>query len=185
MVTLYTVHVDEIPIFLPHDLWDKEYEEGQVTPTDAKLSLEDNKSGSLSFSVLPENLAYDSIELICSTVKVTEYIYNDDGTPYKEPTILWKGRAIFVEEDINGVRSYTCEGALAFLNDIICYPINAYILSDIVKPDETRGIVTTKQMQNEAFRQGLQDYLDTGGNWDKDSNVAGSTFRQASVDYRI
>lgn len=181
MVTLYTIHVDGIPAFLPRDLWNEEYEEEQVTPTEAKLSLEDNKSGSLSFSVLPENLAYDSIELICSTIKVTEYIYNNDGTPYKAPTILWKGRAIFVEEDINGVRSYTCEGALAFLNDIICYPINAGILSDIVKPDEERGIITTKQMQNEAFRQGLQNYLDTGGNWDKDTNVTGSTFKQANV----
>lgn len=181
MVTLYSIHSDDTPVLLPEHLGGNYYEDEQITPTEAKLTLEDNKSGSLEISLLPENLAYDKIELIRSTLKVTEYAYNDDGTLASE-TILWKGRAISIDEDINRVRSIICEGALAFLNDIVCYPISTTIASDVIVPDVKKGIVTEIDMKNEAFRSGLQEYLDTGGNTDSTiSRKEGSLFKQSSV----
>lgn len=164
MVTLYTIHADDVPVYLPLDLrGNTSYEDEEVTPTSANLVMEDNKSGSLEFSILPANKAYDEIELIVSTIKVKEYVYEDDGSLHSE-TILWKGRPISVEEDMDGIRTFTCEGALAFLNDIICYPITNAIVSEVVTPSS--GITTAKAMRNEAMRLALSDYLDYGGNQD-------------------
>lgn len=177
MVTLYTVYADDIPVYLPKDLWDDDYEGEKVTPTVANLTMEDNKSGSFEFSILPQHQAYDEIELITTTIKVTEYVYDDDGS-LENKNILWKGRVISIEDDMDGTRTFTCEGALAFLNDIICYPITNAIVSDVVTSDD--GYSTAKAMKNEALRQALQDYLDDGGNTLDDGRDEGTIFRNSS-----
>lgn len=177
MVTLYTVHADDTVIYLPKDMWDEDYEEEQVTPTAANLTMEDNKSGSFVFSLLPQNLAYDEIDLLKTTIKVTEYVYDDDGS-LDSKTILWKGRVISIEEDMTGIKTFTCEGALAFLNDIICYPTTNAIVSDVVTADD--GYDSAKEMRNAAFKQALQDYLDDGGN-STSAYAEGSTFAKSKV----
>lgn len=178
MVTLYTVHADDVPVYLPPDMWDKDYDDGQVTPIVSKLAMEDNKSGTFEFTVLPSNLAYDEIELICTTIKVTEYVYEDDGTLHSKQ-ILWKGRAISVEDDMSQNRTFTCEGALAFLNDIICYPISNRITSDVITPYS--GVTSIRAMKNQALKEALQDYLDDGGNNNQNVGDDGSLFKQSGI----
>lgn len=180
MVTLYTIHADGTPGYLPKDLWGDSYISENVTPTSARLVTEDNKSGTLTFSILPDNLAYDKITLICSTIKVTEHVYDDCGSEVSDK-IIWMGRPISIEEDMEHVRSYVCEGALAYLNDIICYPLDATITSEVVVPDETNGIVTATDMKNEAIKRALQTFLDTGGNSDSYLNDSGNLFEIASI----
>lgn len=174
MVTLYTVYADNIPVYLPEDLWDGNYEGEQITPTVAKLTMEDNKSGSIEFSILPQHPAYDEIELITTTIKVTEYVYDDDGS-LKNKNILWKGRVISIEDSMDGIRTFTCEGALAFLNDIICYPTTNAIVSEVITSDD--GYDDEEEMKNEALRRALQDHLDNGGNQNAGTYTHGGLFR--------
>lgn len=191
MVTLYAVHADGIPVYVPKALWDLTYKPENVTPTSAVLTTEDNKSGNLTFTVLPDNLAYNEIRLIRSTIKVTEYVYDDNGALVSQK-ILWKGRPISIEEDINGFRTYICEGALAFLNDIVCYPIMGGWYSWIFDIFDAKGVdretakqevkaLTAEEQQNMVYKYGIQDYLDTGGN-QSDVGSEGSLFRYTDYD---
>lgn len=174
MVTLYTVYADDIPVYLPKDLWDDDYEGEKVTPTVANLIMEDNKSGSFEFSILPQHPAYDEIELITTTIKVTEYVYDDEGS-LENKTILWKGRVISIEDSMDGIRTFSCEGALAFLNDIICYPTTNAIVSEVITSYD--GYDDEEEMKNEALRRALQDHLDNGGNQTTGAYSHGGLFR--------
>lgn len=170
MVTLYSIHSNGVPAYLPENLWTAPYEKEQVTPTSAKLITEDNKSGYLTFSILKDNLAYDVIEMVTSDIKVTEYVYDDDGKLFSQK-IIWKGRAISVEEDIYDTRSYTCEGGLAFLNDIVCYPVeggwNHWIFDLLDHSDASKEKIkkmSAEEQKNMVYKYAIQNYLDTGGN---------------------
>lgn len=178
MVTLYTIHADGNPVYLPVDLYGSTTydDKKQITPMMAKLAMEDNKSGTLEFSIFKENLMYDDIDLMRTTIKVTEYVYNDDGTLNRK-TILWKGRVIAIDTNMDQIRTFTCEGALAFLNDIVCYPISNRISSGVAE-----GSGTAKTLKNEALSEALQDYLDDGGNNDPKSIMdEGHIFRGSGI----
>ena len=175
MVTLYTVHADGVPVFLPKDSWDSDYEPENVTPTKAVSTLEDNHSGTLTFSILPSHIAYNTIELITSTIKVTEHVYNDDGIIASEK-IIWMGRPISIDEDItSNTKSYICEGALSYLNDIVCYPLDGGWYCWIFDIYDDQGIdretaeqevknLTANEQKNMLYKYAIQKYLDTGGN---------------------
>lgn len=78
------------------------------------LDLADSESGSFSF-VLPRTHPYykTGIDLFTDTVYVTRS-YLDNTYPER---IIWDGRPIVEEVDTYGNKQYTCEGALAYLND--------------------------------------------------------------------
>ena len=117
MLTVYTIDCNGTYIYLPEGMNDS-YTLEQVACTNATLEMEDCKSGSLTFSIMPTNNAYNSITLMSSIIKVVEHTYKGSSSSGSSQTIF-KGRAISCEEDLTGKRTYTCEGALAFLNDII------------------------------------------------------------------
>lgn len=73
-----------------------------------KLTMELNKAGSFEFTIPPSNIAYDKIKLMLTTIDIVE-----------RGTIIWTGRPTEVREDIYNRRTYTCEGALAFFNDVV------------------------------------------------------------------
>ena len=75
---------------------------------DPKLTLEMNGPGSLEFKLAPGHPAYDRIKLFKSTIDVLE---NDE--------VIWTGRCISFEMDLNKIKSFKCEGALAFFKDIV------------------------------------------------------------------
>lgn len=71
-----------------------------------KLKLKDNSAGSLTFTLPPCNIAYNTIKHLSTYI----YVYRDDEE-------IWSGRVIDEKKDFWNNRSLTCEGRLAFLND--------------------------------------------------------------------
>ena len=77
---------------------------------DPRLTLEINDPGALEFKLYPDHPAYNKIKLFDSTIDVIE-----------NGKIIWTGRCISFEIDINKIKSFHCEGALAFFNIVLPY----------------------------------------------------------------
>ena len=76
------------------------------------LSLSAGKAGSFTFSITPDNLAYEGVKKLKSYIDV-----------YKDSFLLFSGRVINVTVDFNLTMTVTCEGLLAILNDSILRPV--------------------------------------------------------------
>ena len=70
-----------------------------------------NKAGSFTFKIPPTNPLYGSLKKLKSIISV-----------YKDGDIFWKGRVLDERKDFNKIKEITCEGELAFLNDVIVAP---------------------------------------------------------------
>lgn len=70
-----------------------------------------NKAGSFTFKIPPTNPLYGSLKKLKSIIAV-----------YKDDNIFWKGRVLDERKDFNKIKEVTCEGELAFLNDVIIAP---------------------------------------------------------------
>lgn len=79
-----------------------------------KLKQKINTADTLTFSITPDHPLYDSIEKLNSTLRLYE-IDNDN-------TLMFKGRVIDTNDTIEGIRTYTCESILGYLNDSIQPP---------------------------------------------------------------
>lgn len=77
------------------------------------LSLELNKSGTLTFQIASSHENRDQIRPLASEV----YVYRDN-------TVYWIGRPIMVEEDFSLLATVTCEGVLGYLLDTQIPPFN-------------------------------------------------------------
>lgn len=97
---MYKVYVDDLLI---HDQLSPDKNIHLINPV---LKMQENSAGSLTFDVLPGHAGYDEVERFVSTIAVE-----------KEGRVIWTGRAIQQAENFQGTRTYTCEGALAYLND--------------------------------------------------------------------
>ena len=97
---MYKVYVDDI---LLHDQSSPDKSIHLISPN---LKMQENAAGSFEFTIPPDHSAYNEIDLITSTIAVK-----------KENRIIWTGRPLQAQEDFWGRKKYTCEGALAFLND--------------------------------------------------------------------
>lgn len=84
-----------------------------------QLDIEANSAGTLSFVIGPNMDGYTKLELLTHTI----YVERMNTRPMAEhgipSTIIWAGRVLEDERDINNDKTITCEGALAFLNDSI------------------------------------------------------------------
>lgn len=99
---MYTILIDGNAIYAPN-LVNEGY--GVLNP---KLTMELNKSGSLEFTVPPNNVMYDSIQKLKSIVQVF------DGDEE-----IFRGRVLHDEKDFYKRKAVYCEGELAFLLDSI------------------------------------------------------------------
>lgn len=70
-----------------------------------------NKAGRVTFTLLPTSYAYDSVAKLSTPVTVIR-----DGVE------IFFGRVLSVEKDFYNRKAVVCEGALAFLNDVILQP---------------------------------------------------------------
>ena len=70
-----------------------------------------NKAGSFTFKIPPTNPLYGSLKKLKSIISV-----------YKDDNIFWKGRVLDERKNFNKIKEVTCEGELAFLNDVIIAP---------------------------------------------------------------
>lgn len=116
----------------------------QRSITGLKLTLEENKAGSMEFTIYPDHPYYSAFEKITSTILVKQ---ND--------VIIFRGRVLDSEESFYKERKITCEGEYAFFNDGIFYPIG----SEPVDETETEeGKAGTRYTPIEIFTQILTDY---------------------------
>lgn len=72
-----------------------------------KATLELNKAGSFTFNLPSINPMYSSLKKLKTIITIRE----DDE-------VLWKGRVLNDAKDFYNTKAVTCEGELAFLNDI-------------------------------------------------------------------
>lgn len=99
----YRIYADQ---WLLHD--DRLEELKVISP---KLTLEVNKTGSLTFSIYPEHPYYSKI----AKIKTIITVYQDD-------LLLFRGRVLNDEEGFWKEKQVVCEGQLAFLLDSIQRP---------------------------------------------------------------
>ena len=85
----------------------------QLKTVDPVLSLELNKSGTLTFSISPDNVNRSQILPMASEIVV-----------YRDGVVYWIGRPIQIEESFNLMHSVTCEGVLGYLLDTQVPPFN-------------------------------------------------------------
>ena len=76
-----------------------------------KISLEDNKTGSFTFTIYPEHPYYSAIKKLASIVTV-----------YQDDYLLFRGRVLNEEMGFYNEKQIACEGELAFLLDSIQRP---------------------------------------------------------------
>ena len=79
-----------------------------MTLTNAKVSLTFGEAGSFDFTIAPEHFYYGHIIPYASTLTV-----------YEDGELIFFGRPLYPRTDIYGRKTFHCEGALAFLNDVI------------------------------------------------------------------
>lgn len=76
-----------------------------------KASLEDNKTGSFTFTIYPNHPYYEVINKLTSIITV-----------YQDDYLLFRGRVLNEEIGFHNEKSITCEGELAFFLDSIQRP---------------------------------------------------------------
>lgn len=80
----------------------------QTSLLDPVVTLEVNKAGTLTFTMMPDNPFYDSIELRQSIFDV-----------YQNGELIFEGIPVSEEVDFFNRKTVSCEGELTFLNDTI------------------------------------------------------------------
>lgn len=135
-----------------------------------KMTLEVNAAGSLTITVPTTNRCYNDIQRLR-----TEFIVwrNDISSTLKE---LWRGRILTEEKDFYNSRVFTCEGALAYLNDTI-QPPNVYINNTI----ETY-LGALLDIHNSAVNDARKIYLGTVTVEDENETKYRSTSYETTMD---
>ena len=98
---MYKVKVDEKLLCFTGSVNGMEY----VTDPDVKLVV--NGVDSFSFAIYPQHPLYREIECKVSRVKI-----------WRDSELLFYGEVTGYSQDMYGIRTYDCEGALAWLNDL-------------------------------------------------------------------
>lgn len=98
---MYTIYSDDDLLYSP-DMANQGY-----IVTDAQLTTEINKAGSLEFTISVTNPNYNVYSKLKSTIRLEQ-----DGVE------IWRGRVLDDTKDMNLSKDVMCEGELAFLNDM-------------------------------------------------------------------
>mgnify|MGYP002583669687 FL=1 len=98
---MFSVYADDKLFYSPRLL-----DEGYAI-TEPQATLELNKAGSFTFNLPFINPMYSSLKKLKTIITIRE----DDE-------VLWKGRVLNDAKDFYNTKAVTCEGELAFLNDI-------------------------------------------------------------------
>ena len=129
---MYTIYAGGEALYSPH-LVNDGY--GVLSP---KLTVELNKSGSLSFILPPSNVRYDSIQKLKTIITVMQD--NEE---------IFRGRVLHDEKDFYNRKNVYCEGELSFLLDSIQRPYT--FQGDI--PALFRKFISNHNEQVEAEKQ--------------------------------
>lgn len=102
---MYAIYADDELLYAP-DMANLGY-----IVTDAQLTTEINKAGSLEFTIPVTNPNYNAYSKLKSVIRLEQ-----DGET------IWKGRVLDDTKDIDLNKNVMCEGELAFLNDELVRP---------------------------------------------------------------
>lgn len=113
---MYKVKVDEKLLCFTGSVNGMEY----VTDPDVKLVV--NGVDSFSFAIYPQHPLYKEIACKVSRVKI-----------WRDSKLLFYGEVTGYSQDMYGIRTYDCEGALAWLNDLhFAYSISGATPKDVL-----------------------------------------------------
>lgn len=113
---MYKVKVDEKLLCFTGSVNGMEY----VTDPDVKLVV--NGVDSFSFAIYPQHPLYKEIACKVSRVKI-----------WRDSKLLFYGEVTGYSQDMYGIRTYDCEGALAWLNDLhFAYAISGATPKDVL-----------------------------------------------------
>lgn len=113
---MYKVKVDEKLLCFTGSVNGMEY----VTDPDVKLVV--NGVDSFSFAIYPQHPLYKKIVCKVSRVKI-----------WRDSELLFYGEVTGYSQDMYGIRTYDCEGALAWLNDLhFAYSISGATPKDVL-----------------------------------------------------
>ena len=91
------------------------------------LTSEINCADVLEFDLPPDSKGYDLIHLLKTVVTVYD---SDDGSSDNDNRmLLFRGRALYIDTLMSGVKHVYCEGGLAYLNDSV---VESYQFEDTV-----------------------------------------------------
>lgn len=102
---MYDVLADDELLYSPRLV-----REGYVI-TEPQATVELNKAGSFTFNLPTKNPMYDKLKKLKTLLTI-----RDNGR------IVWRGRVLTDDKDFYNTKAVTCEGTLAFLNDILYEP---------------------------------------------------------------
>lgn len=105
---MFSVYADDKLLYSPRLL-----DEGYAI-TEPQATLELNKAGSFTFNLPDVNPLYSGLKKLKTLITI-----RDDGE------VIWKGRVLNDTKNFYNTKAVTCEGELAFLNDIQ-YPPHDY-----------------------------------------------------------
>lgn len=110
---MYQINADGSPFYIG-GMQDSRY--ALVNP---QYEQELNKAGQLTFTILPGNKAYNGLNKLTTPVSLVR-----DGEE------IFYGRVYSTEKDFYNRKDVVCEGALAFLNDVIIRPFEVTFKGD-------------------------------------------------------
>lgn len=102
---MYSIYADDVCIYSDVFAVDN------MKVNSPKLTLEDNRAGSLSVTLPAGNVGYDTVQRLLTDISVR-----------KEGKEIWAGRILSENKDFYNNRVLYCEGELAFFNDSIQPP---------------------------------------------------------------
>lgn len=130
---------------------------------DVTLDMEDNTAGTLTFTILPTHQLYGSINYFMSRISV-----------YQENVPIWRGRPTDIKPNEDLSITYTCEGMLAFFNDVLMPKVITNALSDMSVIAMIENIVNKYNEINTDENNGLDTIL-LGTITDYDETLANSS----------
>lgn len=130
---------------------------------DVTLDMEDNTAGTLKFTILPTHQLYGSINYFRSRISV-----------YQENVPIWRGRPTDIKPNEDLSITYTCEGMLAFFNDVLIPKVITNNLNDRTVVAMIENILNEYNEINTDENNGLDTIL-LGTITDYDETLANSS----------
>ena len=112
------------------DVYGSPIEQDKAYAYNISMDKEMNRAGSLSFTIGPDHPLYRYLFPLGTTIIVkVDCQYDSVHDTYTDGHVIWFGRILTIERNFNLEKNITCEGALAFLNDIMIRPRKFFAIS--------------------------------------------------------
>ena len=109
----WEVLVDDNPLYT----FEAPYSKNNKYILEMLLELELSKAGQFTFKIMKDHPLFSDINVLASEIKVTD----------ENRKVLFVGRPISDSIDFYNIHTFVCEGALAYLNDVIIRPFTATV----------------------------------------------------------